>query len=909
MARFLEREAAEKPQFGDLPLALIQRRKALEGGVEIEHVDVERRHGHRRRIVQRHVDSARAALLGAPGAGAVNEDAPHHLRRDGEELRTILPGRAALIDEPDVRLVHERGRLKGVVRPLAPQVRRGAATKLAIHEHQHTLARLEIPGGPRVQEPGHVVVVGRRHRGGRRMDSADPFPGESRNFRTVDIIDIFPVPLFPGTRLGPYQIECAIGAGGMGEVYKATDTRLGRTVAIKTLTGGHGPRFQQEARAIAALNHPHICVLHDDGPDYLVMEFLDGAPVQGPLPLDDVIRIALQIVDALDTAHGKGIFHRDLKPANIMVTRTGAKVLDFGLAKIVSDSSEADATRTMAGTVLGTAAYMSPEQAQGRPADARSDVFSFGAVLYEMLTGKRAFGGASMLDTLSAVVHDDPAPPDSPAWDVIKRCLAKQPQQRFQTMGEVRAALQQIGADRPARRPSGPSIAVLPFANMSRDADDEYFSDGLAEEIINLLAQVPGLKVIARTSAFAFKGKNEDIRKIAETLGVTTILEGSVRRAGSRIRVMAQLIQASDGAHLWSQRYDREMADVFDVQDEISAAIADALKLKLAPAPERRMPKVAAYEAYLKYRSYQWQFTPEATQRSRECLEQAIALDPAFALPYVGLADSYLALSAVGAIPSHDAMPRARELATRALEIDPDLPEAHAMLGIVAGHYDFDWAEAARRFKAAEREQMSPHLRQWHAYFHLLPTGRAEEGLAEHRRVLDDDPLCQTWYYTLSTTLAALGHQQDARAAVRKSVEIDPGFWVGWMWLGALQAIQRQHDEALSSAEKAIALAPWSPVTMGLIAAVLANVQRHSEAETYLARLRDDAYAGPAGFMMYSVAGGDIGQAVEWASKAVDQRYTIILATLLRPFEPLLSQSPLWPAVLQNMNQRPRRPA
>ena len=264
---------------------------------------------------------------------------------------------------------------------------------------------------------------------------------------------------------------------------------------------------------------------------------------------------------------------------------------------------------------------------------------------------------------------------------------------------------------------------------MSQNADDEYFSDGLAEEIINALAQVPGLKVIARTSAFAFKGKNEDIRKIAETLGVTNVLEGSVRRAGPRIRVTAQLIHARDGTHLWSQRYDRELADIFAVQDEIAAAIADALKLKLSPAPERRMPSLPAYEAYLRYRYYQWRFTPEDSQRSRECLEQALALDPNFALPYVGLADYHLALAAVGGLPSREAMPRARELAMRALEIDPDLPEAHAMLGIVAGVLDFDWPETERRFRLAmAREPISPHLRQWNAWFHLFSIGRVDRG-------------------------------------------------------------------------------------------------------------------------------------------------------------------------------------
>ena len=317
--------------------------------------------------------------------------------------------------------------------------------------------------------------------------------------------------LTPGHRLGPYEIVGPIGAGGMGEVYKAIDTRLGRTVAIKTLDGAHSERFQQEARAVAALNHPHICVLYDVGPGYLVMEYIDGQPLHGPLPLNEALHVAAQVADALEAAHAKGILHRDLKPANIMMTTSGAKLLDFGLAKIIAEATD-DATRTMAGTVLGTASYMSPEQAQGKAADARSDVFSFGAVLYELLTGKRVFERESLLDTLNAVVRDEPRPPDSPASSVVMRCLAKQPEKRFQTIADVRAALQQLRSGPADIVQAAPSIAVLPFANMSQDAGDEYFSDGLAEEIINALVQVPGLKVIARTSAFAFKGKNEDIR-------------------------------------------------------------------------------------------------------------------------------------------------------------------------------------------------------------------------------------------------------------------------------------------------------------------------------------------------------------------------------------------------------------
>ena len=711
-----------------------------------------------------------------------------------------------------------------------------------------------------------------------------------------------PVALTPGTRLGPYEIVSTIGAGGMGEVYKAIDTRLGRTVAIKTLASSHAERFQQEARAIAALSHPHICVLHDVGPDYLVMEYLDGAPLRGPLPLDDALRVAVEVADAVDAAHGKGILHRDLKPANIMMTSSGTKLLDFGLAKIAVDSADG-ATGTVVGTVLGTAAYMSPEQAQGAPADARSDVFSLGAVLYELVSGRRVFERPSMLETLNAVVRDEPPPLESPAATVVRRCLAKQPAQRFQSMADVKAALQQLLTAKSGRVTAASSIAVLPFANMSRDPDDEYFSDGLAEEIINALAQVPELKVIARTSAFAFKGKNEDVRRIADALGVTNVLEGSVRRAGSRIRVTAQLIQASDGTHLWSQRYDREMSDIFAVQDEIAAAIGGALKLKLVPVSERQMPKLPAYEAYLRYRSYQWQFTREAAQRSRECLEQALALDPEFALPYVGLADYHLALASVGGMPSHEAMSRARELATRALEIDPDLPEAHAMLGIVAGHYDYDWNEAGRRFSiAVKREPLSPHLRSWYSTFWLLATGRADEARLQAARVIEEDPLCQMWHAMHSQSLQACGLEDEALAAVRKSVELDPDFWFGWARLGTLYAGRGQHSEALRCAERVMAAAPWCPYGLGLMAAALENVGQREQAEPMIATLRRTSYGGPVGLFVYHLGRGEIDLAVESACDGVEQRFPTFIPVWVRAAEPLLSQSSVWPRVLKMIN-------
>ena len=384
-------------------------------------------------------------------------------------------------------------------------------------------------------------------------------------------------------RLGPYQLVAPIGAGGMGEVWKAHDTRLDRFVAIKRLLSPSNPRFEIEARAIAALNHPHICQIHDVGPDYLVLEYVNGRPLRGPLAADAAVRLARQVADALEAAHAKGILHRDLKPSNVLVTEDGTvKLLDFGVAKLTS--TDPDTTRTEDGTVVGTAAYMSPEQAQGQPIDVRSEVFSFGAVLYELLAGRRAFEGASTAAVLSAVLRDEPPPLAVPTGldALVRRCLQKDPKRRFPTMGAVQAALDDLGGTRQAGR--SPSIAVLSFTNLSADPENEYFGDGLAEEIINLLAQTPGLKVIARTSAFAFKGKQEDIRRIAEILDVMYVLEGSVRKAGNRIRVTAQLISARDSGHVWSKRYDRELADVFAIQDEIAHEIGVALHTAIGGA-------------------------------------------------------------------------------------------------------------------------------------------------------------------------------------------------------------------------------------------------------------------------------------------------------------------------------------
>src|SRR6266851_2968063 len=475
------------------------------------------------------------------------------------------------------------------------------------------------------------------------------------------------MPLSAGDKLGPYQILAPIGAGGMGEVYRAKDPRLNRDVAIKVSASQFSERFEREAKAIAALNHPNICQIYDIGPNYLVMEFIEGTPLHGPLPHNQALRYALQICDALDAAHKKSITHRDLKPANILVTASGVKLLDFGLAKVGtanagpgSDDATQSIDLTEVGTDLGTVSYMSPEQAKGEPADARSDIFSFGVVLYETLFGRRAFSGSSSIETMAAIVRDEPEPLDAPSslCAIVARCLRKLPTNRFQSMSEVRAALEQASATVTAK---SPSIAVLPFANMSADKENEYFSDGLAEEILNLLAKIPGLKVIARTSSFAFRGKEQDITQIAEALRVLTILEGSVRRAGNRIRVTAQLINAADGTHLWSERYDRDMADVFAIQDEIAQAISEALKVRLAPRAQ--IVNLEAYQNYLKGQYYRVRLTAESLAKSKEYFEQALAIDPNYASAYSGLATYYNSLAALSLKSTGEVAPLAKSAA------------------------------------------------------------------------------------------------------------------------------------------------------------------------------------------------------------------------------------------------------
>jgi len=696
--------------------------------------------------------------------------------------------------------------------------------------------------------------------------------------------------LAAGCQVGPYEIVAPIGSGGMGDVWKARDTRLGRDVAIKRLKGQHSARFEHEARAIAALNHPNICTLYDVGPDYLVMEYIEGAQLCCPLPAQEALKLAIQIAGALEEAHARGILHRDLKPANIMITAQGAKLLDFGLAK---SEAHVDATQTVDGAILGTIAYMSPEQAEGKPVDARSDIFSFGAVLYEMLSGVRAF---------NSLFRDDPAPLETSRdlGAILTRCLRKRAEDRFQSMAQVRAALQQVSL-----KSEQPSIAVLPFANMSADVEQEYFSDGLAEEIINALAHLPGIKVTARTSAFSFKGKNVNIAQIANELGVEHVLEGSVRKAGNRIRVTAQLINATDGFHIWSERYDRELNDIFAVQDEIAAAIVTVLEARLAVRPEVRKhytPNVAAYEAYLKGRYHTWKLTRDSFAQGRVCYEQAIALDPRFALPYAALAE-YYHIAGSGMMDAEEAAVRGREAAGKAFEIDPSSPEANAWLGIYAVVRDFDWKEAERRFRLALAQQpVQPILRHLHGYFYLRLVGRAAEAVEEHRRALEADPLNLVMRMGLALSLRDAGRPREALEEAHRILDLEPDFGAGYT-LQALDVTAVPPAEALAYAEKGTALAPWNLPSIGLLAGVLARSGNRSRAHEVLRDLGDgQAHGAPCGFAIFHSLCSEVEQAAEWMEKAIEQKHQLVTMLLLSPpYGPMLRASSRWPALSKMM--------
>ena len=692
----------------------------------------------------------------------------------------------------------------------------------------------------------------------------------------------------PGTALGRYQILDKIGEGGMGEVYRARDPRLDRDVAVKILSAavasdpGRFERFEREARAVAALSHPHVLAVFDVGSEdvpYLVTELLEGETLRaelqrGPMPLPRVINIALQLLSGLAAAHARGIIHRDLKPENIFITREAqVKILDFGLAKSAVSTADVTAINaTAVGLVVGTVGYMAPEQARGEAVDVRTDLFAVGTILFEMLTGQRAFHGASPADTLTAVLHSQPrdlstdsgVPPSLAR--IIGRCLEKRPDGRFGAAQDLRFAIESLaGAARTAPQMAEKAVAVLPFANMSTDPENQYFSDGLSEELINALTRLPGLRVASRTSAFRFRGGEVDIREIGRQLSVTHVLEGSVRRAGSRLRVSAQLISVADGYHVWSERYDRELADVFVIQDEIVEAIVKALAPALlgdarAVVP-RRTDNLEAYELYLKGRHFWHQRSPSTLQAAIRCFEQVIALDPEYTLAHAAMADCYAIYRVYGWYSAAKCREGARPAVARAMALDPSLAEVHYSQAIVTYYLDRNWRGAIPHLQRAL--EINPRLAIAQAYMGLvLATDyRFDEAIAERDAGLALDPLSPFIHYLCATTALVAERIDDAIVACERVLELQPDSLLGY-WPLALSLAQRgRHEEAIAAAERAVVLSR-SPFYVGILGSVYVSAGRAADAESLRHELDErharGEYVSPSAPLLIAVALNDL---------------------------------------------------
>lgn len=744
-----------------------------------------------------------------------------------------------------------------------------------------------------------------------------------------------------GTTISHYRILEKLGEGGMGEVYLARDTKLDRKVALKFLPSQCSSdeqlkaRFRREARAAAALNHPNIVTIYEvaqhDDRLYIAMEYVEGESlkqlaVRKELTVDRAIEIALQIFEGLHKAHQAGIIHRDIKSHNILIDRDGrVRILDFGLAKIARE-----AMLTRMGTTVGTAAYMSPEQARGEEVDHRTDIWSSGVVLYEMLTGQMPFRGDHDQAVIYSILNNEPQSasrlrPDLPAEleQVLIRALAKDRGERYEQISEMLADLNSIkqgfesGSTRtlPSRAPSSPSIAVLPFKNLSADREQDYFCDGVAEEIINALTQVEGLHVVARTSAFSFRGKDADIREIGRKLNVGTLLEGSVRKAGDRVRITAQLVNVADGYHLWSERYDRDIGalccpeDIFAIQDEISLAIVGKLKVKLLEGEKTRLVKrhtddLDAYNLYLKGRYFWNRRTEQSLKKSVEYFDQAIEKDPAYALAYAGLADSYVTLQDYTSVSPKVTLPKAKEAAHKALEIDSTLAEAHNSLAQVMFR-EWDWEGAEREHKRAI--ELNPNYATAHHWYALVLAyaARFDEAIAEMKRARELDPLSLIINRNLGLVLYFARRYDKAVEQLQKTLEMDPSFSLAHAGLGQAYLQKSMYQEALRELQRESDIRAGSDTVVETwkgIAYVKAG--KKSEAKRVLDDLLKRAkqvYVSPVLFAGLYFAMGENDLAFKSLDLAYNQRDSRLLELKVLPEFDSVRSEPRFKALLKKV--------